>query len=96
MAALLERADLYVGNDNGPRHFAVALGTPTVTVFGRPLAENWTPPAAPGATPHLTVEHDPGCKRACTYPRCGMECILELPYGAVEEKTEQLLEDILR
>ena len=47
MAALLERCHLYVGNDNGPRHFAIAVGTPTVAVFGRPFPENWTPPGEP-------------------------------------------------
>jgi ADP-heptose:LPS heptosyltransferase len=38
MAALvgvLERADLFVGNDSGPRHVAEAVGTPTVGVFTR-------------------------------------------------------------
>jgi ADP-heptose:LPS heptosyltransferase len=38
MAALvgvLERADLFVGNDSGPRHIAEAVGTATVGVFTR-------------------------------------------------------------
>jgi len=47
VAALLERCHLYVGNDNGPRHFAIAVGTPTVAVFGKPFPENWTPPGDP-------------------------------------------------
>ncbi len=93
LGALLERAHLYVGNDNGPRHFAIAVGTPTVTVFGRPFPENWTPPGLPI---HRTVAHDPGCKAACVYPRCGMECINEVPYRAVEAEVETLLEEILR
>ena len=32
--ALLRRCALYVGNDSGPTHLAVAVGCPTVAVFG--------------------------------------------------------------
>ncbi len=32
---MLERADLFVGNDSGPRHLAEAVGTATVGVFTR-------------------------------------------------------------
>jgi lipopolysaccharide heptosyltransferase I len=34
LAALLERSDLYVGNDSGPMHLASATRTPTVAIFG--------------------------------------------------------------
>ena len=92
MGALLERAHLYLGNDNGPRHFAVALGTPTVTVFGRPYPENWTPPAMPM---HRTIEYDPGCKASCTYPRCShLNCINAVPYQAVQAETEAMLKEL--
>ena len=97
MGALLEQAHLYVGNDNGPRHFALALGTPTVTVFGRPFPQNWTPPPMPGETPrHLTADFDPGCKATCHYPRCELECIKKVPYEKVQSAAEILLEEILK
>ena len=32
--ALLERADLVITTDTGPRHMAVAVGTPTVVLMG--------------------------------------------------------------
>jgi ADP-heptose:LPS heptosyltransferase len=35
LEGVLERADLFVGNDSGPRHLAEAVGTPTVGVFTR-------------------------------------------------------------
>lgn len=93
MAALMEKAHLYLGNDNGPRHFALAVGTPTVTVFGRPFPENWTPP---GLKNHLAIAHDPGCKSRCAYPKCGMECINDLPHKPVQTAVETLLEEILK
>lgn len=34
LAALLGRASLVLGVDNGPLHLAVAQGTPTITIFG--------------------------------------------------------------
>ncbi len=71
-AGLLESVDLHIGNDNGPMHFAIACGTSTVAIFGRPLSKNWTPP---GSSRHLSVEFDPGCKRDCFYPKCGLECL---------------------
>lgn len=44
MAALLKLATVYVGNDGGPKHLAVAMGTPTITVFLNDPPEYWTPP----------------------------------------------------
>ncbi len=92
-AALLERAHLLVGNDNGPRHMAIGVGTPTVGVFGQAQPENWTPPGMPM---HATVAHDPGCKDNCVYPRCGRECINDVPYRLVEAEVERLSEALLK
>ena len=92
LAALLERCTLFVGNDGGPRHFAIAVGTPTVGIFGRPYPENWTPP---GARLHRTLAHDPGCKSACTFPACShLNCINGIAYEAVRDTTEALLAEI--
>ncbi len=43
LAALLEGAAVFVGNDSGPAHLARAVGTPTVTVHGSARLENWGP-----------------------------------------------------
>ena len=89
LAALLEQCRLYVGNDAGPRHFAIAVGTPTVGIFGRPFPENWTPP---GDRRHRTVAFDPGCKAACTFPRCDhLSCIRGVTYDAVQHTTDELI-----
>lgn len=34
LGGLAERAELYVGNDSGPTHLALAVATPTVALFG--------------------------------------------------------------
>ena len=48
LAALIDRADLFIGNDSGPGHVAAAVGTPTVSIFGPTDPQIWAPrgPAA--------------------------------------------------
>ena len=43
LAAVLERVDLFVGNDSGPGHVAAAVGTPTVSLFGPTNPVVWKP-----------------------------------------------------
>lgn len=86
--ALFEEVDLHLGNDNGPMHFAIAAGTPTVAIFGRPFADNWTPLKSER---HLAVEKDPGCKSDCVYPDCGLECIKEVSVQEVIHALDFLL-----
>lgn len=47
MAALLERAALFVGNDSGPMHVAAAVGTQVVAVFGPGAPYKTAPYLAP-------------------------------------------------
>jgi heptosyltransferase-3 len=47
LAACLKRCRLFIGNDGGPKHLAVAVGTPTLTLFGDEPFEFWTPPNNP-------------------------------------------------
>jgi ADP-heptose:LPS heptosyltransferase len=55
LAALLSRASVVAGNDSGPRHLAVAVGAPTVTLFGPEHPFEWHP--YPDEThPHLFVD----------------------------------------
>ena len=43
LAAVLERVDLFVGNDSGPGHLAAAVGTPTLSLFGPTDPGVWRP-----------------------------------------------------
>ncbi len=66
LAALLQRCALLVSNDSGPKHLAVALGVPTVTIFGPTNPVAWQPRSGP----HAAVEA-PGldCLH-CNQTRC--------------------------
>ena len=46
MAAFIEKAVLFIGNDSGPGHLAAALGIPTLTLHG-PTAPHLTGPQGP-------------------------------------------------
>jgi ADP-heptose:LPS heptosyltransferase len=43
LAALLSQVALYVGNDSGPKHLAVAVGAKTLTLFGPEDPFEWHP-----------------------------------------------------
>ncbi len=43
LAGLLSRAAVWAGADSGPKHLAVAVGTPTVTLFGPEDPYEWHP-----------------------------------------------------
>jgi len=58
LKAITARARVLVTNDTGPRHIALAMGTPVVTLFG-PTDHRWTiVPTQPGA-PESIVLADP-------------------------------------
>ena len=66
VAALLHRADLFVGCDSAPGHIAVSQQTPTVTVFGAQRSANWRP-AEPQ---HRVVMTGLPCQ-PCDQKQCG-------------------------
>lgn len=93
LGALLARASLLVGNDSGPKHVAVALGTPTVTVFGPTHPATWHPPEGP----HRFVEAaglDCLHCNANVCPLAGgahMRCMRDVTVEAVTEAARALL-----
>jgi ADP-heptose:LPS heptosyltransferase len=47
LGALLERSCLFIGNDGANKHLAVAVGTPSLTIFGPTSDIAWHPPRDP-------------------------------------------------
>jgi lipopolysaccharide heptosyltransferase II len=73
MAALLELCQAVVTNDNGPMHLAVAVGTPTVTLYGPTNPAAWNP----GGSKHRVIQASGlGCL-GCNMNECpfGHECM---------------------
>ncbi|MDP9022555.1 MAG: glycosyltransferase family 9 protein [Actinomycetota bacterium] len=89
LGALLADADLVVGNDSGPAHLAIAVGTPTVTVYlaGDPL--RWAPR---DNRRHRVIAAHVTC-RPCTLSRCPIDfrCATAVDPGAVADEALHLL-----
>jgi ADP-heptose:LPS heptosyltransferase len=85
LAALVRRLALLVSNDSGPKHLAVALGIPTVTVFGPTHPGAWQPPSGP----HTVVEATGLACLHCNHTRCplpgdrNMRCMRDLTAAMV-------------
>lgn len=79
LAALISQASVFVGNDSGPRHIAVAVETPSVTLFGPEHPFEWHPYPT-DRHPYLFIDNLP-CRRDALpgYPAwCGIQpCITE-------------------
>ncbi len=90
LAALLSRCAVLVSNDSGPVHIAAAVGTPTVTIFGRNQSGlspvRWK---ALGAG-HRFIQKNVGCV-VCLAHRCTIdfECLraveVEEVFGNLKE-----------
>jgi ADP-heptose:LPS heptosyltransferase len=88
MAAVIDAADLHFGNCSAPRHFAVAVGTPTLVVLGS-TSPAWTFPGPDHADISLGLDCQP-----CNDNSCGpghLRCLREL----MPEKVLPLLLDRL-
>jgi len=75
------------GNDNGPKHIAVALGIPTLTVMGHLNPNNWTEPNNPI---HSYVNIKMDCRSDCNPHKCkNHRCIDDIPIDLVYERLKE-------
>jgi len=91
LCGLIECCNLFISNDGGPKHAAVALDIPTVTIFGPQNERVWNPP---GNSKHLTVRMEglacaPCNKKIC--PRGTYACMQLLPVEEVYNVAKKLL-----
>lgn len=93
--ALIKRACLMVTNDSGPFHFAVALGTPTVSIWGPGKPEHYGPISGIHKTIYKPVYCSP-CLYHADFPPCQGNniCVKNIPVSSVIQATHQLLEII--
>lgn len=68
LAALLSRADVFVGADSGPAHLAAAVSTPSVVLFsGTNDSHQWRPAGAHVTVLRHNVECSPCHRTACAW-----------------------------
>jgi lipopolysaccharide heptosyltransferase II len=90
LAALLERADVFVGADSGPAHLAAAVGTPVVALFsGTNQPAQWQPRGS-----RVVVVRQPVACGPCHRQRCACgdhPCMSGLEPATVLTATEWML-----
>ncbi len=90
LARELAECRVVVGNCAGPKHVAVALGVPTVTIHGSSDPVSWTPVHPDHRFVRLDELHCIGCRsNDCAY---NLECMRQLPAERVLPAVEHLLE----
>ena len=89
LGAIFELAELHIGNDNGPKHIAVACGAPTFTIFGPPNPISWTYPDSEHHKYITPADVDPGCRTVKHI--CDDKCISKIPVEAVMEKVVPMI-----
>ena len=94
--AVIRRMALMISTDSGPRHLAVALGVPTISLFGptnQAWAENYQPQAI---SLRLELPCSPCSKRTCPllHNQCMQDLSVEMVFEAVQRKLMSVPERI--
>ena len=93
-AACLERCSLFIGNDTGPRHLAVALGVPTISLMGQKDSRVWG--IYPEEQKHWIVQKKVSCQ-PCEKAVCENNvCMTEIPVEEVAVLSVKVLKQITR
>ena len=91
MGAILDRAAGHIGNCSSPRHFAVAVGTPTLIILGSTKPGAWTYPGEG----HLAIRNEGednciSCNRS-TCERGTLECLKAVTPECVHATARRLM-----
>lgn len=90
LKSLIQRADLLVTNDTGPRHYAIAFNVPVVTIFG-PTDPAWTETNFPRERKvMLALECQPCQEKLC--PLGHNHCMVQLEASRVLATARELLD----
>jgi heptosyltransferase-3 len=92
LGSLLERMSLHIGNDNGPKHIAVAAGIPTFTIYGPHSPISWTFPEPARHRFIKPADVSPECRRL--NHRCDKNCIAKISPDAVWERLQPMVGEL--
>jgi heptosyltransferase-1 len=90
LVALCERARLFVGGDTGPMHFAAAVGTPVVSIFGPTSSDR----NGPFRREDVVVERRMPCRPCYERDACPLEhleCMVNITVDHVYEACNKRL-----
>jgi ADP-heptose:LPS heptosyltransferase len=94
LAALFSRAKVVLGPDSGPLHLAVAVGVPTVTLFGPADPAEFGPWGSPER--HAVLTSNIGCRPCCVLDWASDDpafhpCVREIPAARVLEAAHRVI-----
>jgi len=93
-AAALGAFDLIVSGDTGPAHFAMAVGTPTVTLYGAASATLWNPGLPTTVAVSSPRAQCAACARRASRLDTSHTCMREIDVPAVEAAVRGLLASV--
>ncbi|MBN2364580.1 MAG: glycosyltransferase family 9 protein [Calditrichaeota bacterium] len=86
-AAFLDCIDLHISYDNGPKHLAMAVGTPTISLFATDFPDLWNPMDKPD---HPFILAPVPC-RFCRLKKCPiMICMKKVDVSDVVAKIQEI------
>jgi len=91
LGALIKRCRVFIGNDTGPLHLAIAVQTPVVAIFG-PTSPTFT---GPYGSKQIVVSKDLECAPCFKSKKCpkgtGVECLESIQPEEVLQAAEKFL-----
>lgn len=94
LAAVLEFSDLYIGNDTGPLHMAVAVGIPTLAIMGGGHFGRFYPYGDLNKHRMVFKKMDCyGCNWKCIYETT--RCIQEITVDDVWRDAQRMMEEVV-
>lgn len=91
LAALMDSAALYLGNDSGPMHLAAAVGTPVVGIFGSSNPRRWHPWGVPHRILWAGLACSPCHGKSCANPE-RFACLERIEVQAALDAALELLD----
>lgn len=88
LAALLKKCAVFVTNDSGPMHIAVAMDVPLVTMFGASPVPGFYPYNNKSVLIKTPAECHPCGVHTCDH----LKCMKQIPVNVVMQHTLQLLQ----
>jgi heptosyltransferase-3 len=90
LAALIQKARVFLGVDSAPMHMAAALGTPVLALFGPSGEKMWGPWQVPAQVITGDCEERPCGRDGCEGSKVS-RCLVELPSQKVLDALDRLL-----
>ncbi|MFH1797975.1 MAG: lipopolysaccharide heptosyltransferase II, partial [Candidatus Omnitrophota bacterium] len=92
LAACLEKASVFIGNDTGPMHMAAALKVPVIALFGRKIQGVSPTRWRPWGHGHTVFHKDAGCS-VCKDTKCELnyKCMLAITVEEVVRAAKETL-----